>query len=515
MLLVATSNDSLLSRAARDIRAALALDLQASSADAALPKPHAGPQGQFVESDADIVVYGGAAGGGKTWGLLMTPVLKRHIRNPGFGAVIFRRTYPDITAEGGMWDESEELYEPFGAKSRENPLERRFPSGAKIRFAHMQHVKDRLRWKGSQIPYIAFDQLEEFEAPQFWYLLSRNRSLCGVRPYIRATVNPDPDSWVKEFLAPWVDDRHPEFPFPPGTVRHFARDGDTLMWVDAKWRDPDGQPATTLTYIPATIYDNPTLLASNPQYLTRLRSLPLVDRARLLDGDWNMRYEGNMFKREWFKIVEQAPARFESIGRAWDLAGTTERPGTDPDWTVGVKAGYLAGVWYVLDVVRVRASPAGVDMLMDQTAALDGPEVEIHLQQDPGEAGLREVQGHARRLKGYIVRWRRPTGDKVTRAKPLAASAEAGNVVLVAGEWNRDFINECVAFPGKRHDDQVDAASWEMLMQAFPDGQNDDAPIPAGSGPRDWIASAKMTAAFEDGSGGATDDDDYGGLFIS
>lgn len=434
------------------------------------PQPQDGPQRQFLDAEADIVVYGGAAGGGKTWGLLLTPIYKGHTHVPGFGAVFFRRTYPDITNEGGLWDEAGEWYPAYGATSRESPhLDWRFPSGAKVSFAHMQHVKDRLRWKGSQIPYIAFDQLEEFEASQFWYMLSRNRSLCGVRPYIRATVNPDPDSWVKEFLAPWVDDEHPEYPFPPGQVRWFTRDGDTLIWVDADWRDPDGQPGLSVTYIPATIYDNPILLSGDPGYLTRLRGLPLVDRARLLDSDWNVRYEGNMFRREWFRIVDEAPADLETVGRAWDLAGTEEAKGKDPDWTVGALVGQKGGVWYVLDVVRERLTPAGVDDLMDQTAALDSRHIELHLQQDPGEAGKRGVQYHARRLKGYTVRWRRPTGDKVARAKPMASAAEAGNLRLVHGPWNRDFINECVGFPGRDHDDQVDAVSWAMLMQAFPD----------------------------------------------
>jgi predicted phage terminase large subunit-like protein len=442
--------------------------------------PHDGPQRAFVDSDADIVIYGGAAGGGKTAALLMTPVLKGHTNNSGFGAVIFRRILPDIKAAGGMWDESEVLYEPFGAVSRQDPLERCFPSGAKVTFAHLQHKKDRLHWKGSQIAYLAFDQLEEFEESQFWYLTSRNRSTCGVRPYIRATVNPDPDSWVKAFLAPWVDDRHPEYPFPPGEVRYFTRDGDSLVWVDADWRDPDGQPATSLTYIPATIHDNPTLLAGNPEYLARL----------------------------------------ETVGRSWDLAGTVERDGADPDWTVGAKVGYLDGVWYVLDIVRARASPAGVDRLMDQTALLDGASVEIHLQQDPGEVGQRAVEGHVRRLKGHVVRWRRPTGDKVTRAKPLASAAEAGNVVLVSGFWNRDFSNECVAFPGNGHDDQVDAVSWAFLVQAFPNGDSTNhAPIPVGSGPESWIAIASMKDTYDKFVGkrrwtyGDDDDDDIGAKF--
>lgn len=457
-----------------------ALRAQVVAEPVARPEPQDGPQRAFVETTADIAVYGGSAGGGKTWSLLMEPVVNERVKVPGFGAVVFRRTYPDITAEGGMWDETQDLYPDVGAKSRENPLEWRFPSGAKVRFAHMQHVKDRLRWKGAQIPYIAFDQLEEFEEAQFWYLLSRNRSTCGVRPYVRATVNPDPDSWVKGFLAPWVDDEHPEYPFPPGVLRYFTRDGDDLVWVDADWRDEKGDPPVSLTYIPASIYDNKILLERDPDYVRKLRALPLVDRERLLEGNWSIRAEGNTLKREWFKIVDEAPADLDLIGRSWDLAATEKAKDNNPDWTAGALIGMKGGVWYILDLDRTRLTPSGVDALMDQRAALDGWQVPILLQQDPGEAGKRAVLSHAARLVGYDVRFRPPTGDKRLRARPLASAAEAGNVRLVKGPWNRDFLNEAVAFPGGAFDDQIDAVSWGMLMLVHGDGGDSAAPIPPG-----------------------------------
>ena len=108
-------------------------------------------------------------------------------------AVIFRRESPQITNQGGLWDESAAMYPPFSALPNQVSLSWRFPSGAKVRFSHMQYAKDRFNWDGSQIPLIGFDQLEHFEEIQFWYMLARNRSLCGVRPYIRATCNPIPD----------------------------------------------------------------------------------------------------------------------------------------------------------------------------------------------------------------------------------------------------------------------------------------------------------------------------------
>lgn len=435
--------------------------------------PHDGPQRAFMDAEADIVIFGGSAGGGKTASPLMTPAHKGHLDVPGFGAVIFRRTYPDITAEGGLWDESQDWYRDLGGTARENPLEWRFPSGAKVTFAHMQHSKDRHRWKGAQIPAIYWDQLEEFEASQFWYLLSRNRSLCGVRPYVRATVNPpeDDEHWLYELVGPWVDDRHPLYPQEPGAVLHFTRSaaGD-LEWVGADYIDEaTGQPAQSLAFIPATIYDNPTLLAGNPEYLTRLRSLLFEDQERLLHGNWRVPKRGTLIAEHHIPIVDAAPADLDVVGRSWDLAGTAPAKGKRPDRTAGALVGMKDGVWYVLDMRLAQLEPDGVDALMDQTAALDGYRVPVLLQQDPGEAGKRAVQAHARRLVGHDVRFRSPTGDKVQRARPLVAAARAGNLRLVRGEWNRALINEAVAFPSGTYDDQVDAVSWAMLMLAFPD----------------------------------------------
>jgi hypothetical protein len=152
--------------------------------------PQPGPQTQFLSTSADIAIYGGAAGGGKTFAELLEPL--RHIGNKDFGAVIFRRTTPQITNEGALWDESGKLYPMLGAKPNQNELFWRFPSGATVSFAHLEHDKTVLNWQGSQIPLICFDELTHFTQKQFWYMVSRNRSMCGVRPYIGAPATRTP-----------------------------------------------------------------------------------------------------------------------------------------------------------------------------------------------------------------------------------------------------------------------------------------------------------------------------------
>src|SRR5580658_6295618 len=118
-------------------------------------RPQPGPQEWFLSSCADIAIYGGAAGGGKSFGLLMEPL--RHIANQHFGGVIFRRTSPQITNEGALWDEAGKLYPLLGAEARVGSLEYRFPAGASVSFRHLQHEATKFDWQGAQVPFIGFD----------------------------------------------------------------------------------------------------------------------------------------------------------------------------------------------------------------------------------------------------------------------------------------------------------------------------------------------------------------------
>lgn len=181
--------------------------------------------------------------------------------------------------------------------------------------------------------------------------------------------------------------------------------------------------------------------------------------AQELEGEF-LDTAGCLFRRSWFEIVDEAPAELTRV-RFWDLAATEQKDANDPDWTVGLLMGKsAAGVYYVLDVRRVRASPAGVEALVKQTASLDGRDVAIWMEQEPGSAGVNNIDHYLRHiLAGYNFHGERATGDKVTRASPFAAMAEAGNVKVVRGEWNKAWLDEIELFPLGAKDDQVDGAS--------------------------------------------------------
>jgi predicted phage terminase large subunit-like protein len=424
-----------------------------------------GPQCLFRDSTADILIIGGGAGGGKSWSLLAEPT--KHLNNPDFGAVIFRRTMPQVRNQGGLWDESVKMYPELGLKPLESTARWEAPSGAKIKFAHLQLAKDVLEWKGSQVPLIEFDQLEEFEEGQFWYMFSRNRSTCGVRPYIRGTVNPVPDDdpvggWLNRLITWWIDQETGyAIPERSGVLRWFVRINDELHWADRPKdltaRFPESEPRS-LTFVLAMLKDNPIMTRADPDYKAKLLAMPLVDQERLLGGNWKIKpAAGKVFNRAWFEIVDAAPVDARRV-RYWDKAGTSG----GGDWSAGVRTSKSPkGIYYIEDVVRGQWASGDRNTVITQTAAADGVGVEIWVEQEPGSGGKESAEISIRELAGYNVRAERVTGSKLTRANPLAAQAKAGNVKLVRGAWNEQFLREAHAFTGKdgELDDQVDAAS--------------------------------------------------------
>jgi predicted phage terminase large subunit-like protein len=447
-------------------------------------QPQPGPQTKFLSSPADIAIYGGSAGGGKTWGLLMEPL--RHVSNPGFGAVFFRRSTVQIRNEGGLWDESATLYPQIGAEPKEHELWWKFPSGAAVSFAHLEHDKTRFNYQGAQIPLICFDELTHFTAVQFWYLVSRNRSMCGVRPYIRATCNPDADSWVATLIAWWIDqDTGLPIPERSGVLRWFVRVGEDLKWADrpedlaefTMLNDAGDRvpiPPKSLTFIPAKLTDNKALMAADPGYMASLLALPLVERERLLGGNWKIRpAAGLYFQRSWCRVVDVVPAG-TVFGVGYDLAATPPSPeNPDPDATSRTKIGRTPdGRYIVVHNNSVRETPAGVERFIRNNASQDGKETTISLPQDPGQAGKSQVKALTLMLSGYTVRSSTETGDKVTRFGPFSAQAEAGNVDVLRGDWNDQWFTALEGFPTAKHDDDADSTSRAFAVVAIDGGYN-------------------------------------------
>lgn len=392
-----------------------------------IPKIPTDKQAGFLLLDILEAMYGGAAGGGKSEALLMAAL--QYVDVPGYTALLLRKTYADLSLPGALMDRAHGWLGSTDANWQAKERRWVFPSGASLTFGYLETEQDKYRYQSAEFTFVGFDELSQFTESQYRYLFSRVRRAEGVKIPLRIRSASNPGGvgheWVKNrFLS----QRHP----------HRA-------------------------FVPARLKDNPHL--DQEAYMSSLGQLDPVTRRRLQDGDWEVRDEGGMFKREWLNWLDAAPAlnTFKRIIWYWDLAATpVSEQSPDPDWSVGVLVGMTASDEFtVLDAVLLRDTPAGVERAVKAAAAQYGPSIPVSIEQEPGSSGLGLIDHYRRNvLRGQKVIGDRPTGDKLTRARPVSAFAEAGQLSFVRGGWNAPFIDMLCAFPQDGvHDDPVDALS--------------------------------------------------------
>lgn len=433
-------------------------------------RPQPGPQVDFASSRADVVIYGGSAGGGKSFALLLE--MLRHISNPMFRGVIFRRDYAQIMQPGGLWDEALKLYRPCGGEDVQGLGKFRFPSGAEITFHHLHLESDIYNWQGAQVPVIEFDELTHFTAEQFWYLLGRNRSTSGIKPYMRASCNPELDSWVEKLISWWIDqdESSPTYGLPiksrSGKLRWFVRIDDTLSWADTPQalldKHGDFVKPKSLTFIPAKLTDNKILMEADPGYMANLQAQTRLQRARLLDGNWKAAPNpGDWFRRGDFRIIA-APMPGTDYVRGWDFAATEpSETNPNPDRTATVLIGRQPNGRYVVAHARRESYRSGqVQEMVTAYAGVDGPDVAISIPIDPGAAGVGVADNYVSALAGYAIRPKPIRKGKTVYAEPFAIQVQRGMVDIVEAPWNDFYFAELEQFPAPRvHDDLVDASS--------------------------------------------------------
>lgn len=487
---------------------------------------------EALSSSADVTIFGGSNGGGKTWSLLMSPVCA--LDDPEFRGVIFRRTYTQITNPGAVWDESHDWYGAVGGTPIDGKKRWDFPhpddedkQGAWIKFSHMQHENDCESWDGAQLTYIGFDQLEQFTARQFFYMLGRARTRAQWKPWVFASCNPAPPGhWLREFIDWWVGDDGFIIPERSGVIRYMFRNGDEIEWVDEDARReipmPDGTvdivKPMSVTFIRSSVYDNKILLENSPTYLTNLSSLGHVDKQQKLYGNWNARSGNNMFAKHQIQIVHPRDVPTNAhVTRYWDLADTEpHEKNPDPDFTAGAKGCVSTeiytyctaqpasiehepcGYWERGDVTHKKQCPKcgksslGTQQMpvlwvqhmahfrlkgsdkknrMRTIARIDGVNCLIAVEQEGGSSGSEVAEQYKRDTfpPGFRVLLDRPTGEKQLRASAWVDAAEQGRIRFVSGDWNQPALDEIESFPqGKK--DQVDAISglWKVAQGALP-----------------------------------------------
>lgn len=390
-------------------------------------------QAAFMLLDCKEAFYGGAAGGGKSDALLMCAL--QYVDIPGYSAIIFRKTFADLVKPEALIDRAQKWLAPW-MKTREVrwvDKEKKFvfPSGAVLQFGYLETPKDRFNYQGGEYQFIGFDEVTHIHEICYTYMFSRLRRLKGfnVPLRVRAASNPPDDGDDGE----WVYNR----------------------FVNEKTKKPH------VVFIPANMDDNPYL--DKESYEESLEELDPVTRARLRDGVWTITRKGNMFKREWFEFVDEAPKGRRRV-RFWDCAATEvdpakKRRGKSPDWTAGILMSEKDGIYYIEDIEHVQFSAMKVEELQARIAKSDGHSTRIFEEEEPGSSGKYAIEKKRKEIfSGYSYTGVRSTGDKIQRAMPASAAAERRTIKIVRGCRNVErFFDEIESFPGGVHDDLVDA----------------------------------------------------------
>jgi predicted phage terminase large subunit-like protein len=405
------------------------------------PHPASPRQTAFLSlNDEPEVLYGGAAGGGKTDALLMAAL--QYVDQPGYAALLLQKTYADLSKPGCLMPRSHEWLNGLAEWSGELK-QWRFPSGAVLQFGHLGSETDKYNYKSSEFQFIGFDELTQFTETQYTFLFSRLRRLrtSAIPTRMRAATNPGGPGheWVKKRFEPHK-----------GPSRRF---------------------------VPAYLEDNPGLDIED--YEKQLNQLDHVTRAQLRRGDWSD-FEGGRFRSKWFRSYRwKFPVPDMLFIEDWSgpipLGALTVFVVVDPasrakeanDYTVILALGVWEGRLFVLHVVRERLT---IDEIIPRLGEVvnrwkpDGIGIEANGFQ------LALVKEARKKPWGFAVAELDPEGkDKLARALPAIIAAEHGQVYLPeSADWLGDFLAELVQYTGDDkvdpHDDQVDALAYAVQM---------------------------------------------------
>jgi len=453
-------------------------------------------RGHLEKDPLDLAVYqalyGGAAGGGKSDALLMAAA--QFVDRGEYAGILFRRTYTDLALPGAIMDRALDWWKNAPGVSWDGSNKTfRFPSGAKITFAYLQHAGDERRYQGAEFQFSGWDELTQFpdRRPYRYVGLSRVR-----RPT-------------------WSD-------IPLRTLGASNPGGAGHAWVAEDFDvelDGNGHP-----FYPARIVDNPYI--DRAAYIAGLEHLHPTTRAQLLAGDWRAREPGDYFRREWFgPLLDPAedlwPSRDCRRVRWWDLAASVAEGACH---TAGVKmARHRNGGYAVEHCLSFKATPGNRNSKIIQAAKMDGPTVTVGLEIEPGSGGPAQVETIAEALKKvgircvyarpstpdkderekvYVVRAPSSANAKAARCDPVASCLERGysrrgegpeidqvtgqpvpgwgedagkpvaeakdGIRLFAGEWTQGYLDIVEGFPGESKDQRVDEAdassgAWSWL----------------------------------------------------
>lgn len=353
--------------------------------------------------NVEEIFFGGAAGPGKSVALLAASL--QYVDCRDYAALLVRKNYPDLSQPGGLIDISHEWLDNTDAVWNEQNRRWKFPSGAVLQFGHMDNEKEMRRYKGGEYQFVGIDEATDFTSGEAIFLHSRvrRRKTSSIPLRYRLASN-------------------------PGGIGH--------NWIKTRYIDYEGGDRV---FVPATMDDNPHLDVDS--YVRFLARLDPVTQARLRKGDWTVTDGGKFFDRSWIKqFIEHPPVIIAARVRGWDMAATVSE---DSKETAGVLMSRTPhGLYVVEHVIHGKWHTFDRDREILNQARRDGDSVFVKIEEEGGSGGKAQNDYLVRSLAGYRVESVRATGDKFVRAGAFAAQAKAGNVALVRGPWNEDFLDQ-------------------------------------------------------------------------
>lgn len=440
-----------------------------------------------------------------------------YVRIPNFIGIITRRTTTLLKGAGGIltkckrvfakefandpdytfsWKEKDNKF-VFYKKTKNKDGKEILVPVSEVYLKHSEHENDiESYWQGIEANMIVIDESTQYSWPMVNYIMSRmrNPSCPEVKPRLKMTCNPMKTHFLRKWVDPYLKEDGTPDRSKDGLIRYFQMVDGEIYFAETKEQVAEYAQCSlddvlSFTYISATVADNKILQEVDPRYVSWLKGLKGVDRARLLLGNWNaVEQNSQYFLRSWVQELTEPPpsSEFTKITRVWDLAGTLPSDtNRSPDFTASCKMGKLkTGDYVVLEMTRHRIRFGDWEKHIIETAMRDGKKCEIVIPQDPNPSAKANSVALARKIceYGFYATTKRSAEGKLETFKPFSAACQLGVVHFVKDcgidFWNKidgenEFIySELEAFTGKRksgesgHDDLCDTAASAFLYVA-------------------------------------------------
>ena len=432
--------------------------------------PRSEKQAMYIQNEADVVVFGGGAGSGKSFLGAMDTL--KYTDDPKFRALVVRRLTPQIHGPGGIFETFVDLHrkiydKKLRVKKRDGILE--YPNGGTISFRHCQYEDDKHSFQGWQLSMALIDEAQQLTQSQVIYIMSRLRSEAAMKPKMRMTCNPaGKGHWLTNWLEWYLLPTGLPDPDRCGVMRYFTMRDNEMVWGDTAQEVKDkvqGCSPLSFTFINANVYDNPVLMERQPEYVAWLEGQDRETKEALLYGNWYVtKQQENYFRRAWCRLVQDVPT-YGNSARAFDLAGSLkDEVNKDPDYSAtALMTKTKEGRYTIEHVDHIRARFHTVEEWIFKFHETDPDDVTYIIPVDAGSAGKAYASSLQKRLaeKGRACRlYPMSNKSKLVRFRPMASVAQAGYIDVLNAPWNDFFFDEMEQFSGdgKTHDDMLDAA---------------------------------------------------------